>query len=371
MTNKVFLFELTTTEPVVITSNKGKSNFVETLRYIPASTILGAVAKEILLDNISNGLGECSRILDTSNTPRCDVCDVDNCKYRTLWRERKIKLTNAVFGEWTIDAPSVTNLQSIGESRVGQQKRDLLLSLFVESRGSIDVLLNTDLSNYKKKGGDVVGRDLSKDVEIVQFGRVSISPTFRTSEKGKLYGFTAIKEGQKFRFMVAADEEIGDCFSREIRVGAWKSRGMGRVKLKEAKSWDLEEYIEERSKQIVQGFDQINDLLEQFGVTSNHGTYIFLTDHTRENFWFNVVYKLHRIKRAKRYERKENGGYFILRDVVSAGSTGVFSLGSDPEDLAQKLATLEVGFVEEPWFDWIFFNHPVQYEKSLLMGVMV
>ena len=379
---KVFLIELETLEPVTITSNKGKSKFVESLRYIPASSILGAISRQAILENIAGGIGECSRISSPDVIPDCDNCNVESCRYRMLWKEKNLKLTNTVVGEWNIDAPGVINLQSIGELREkanGKGKRDLLLCLFVEQEeraGKIQprILLNETMnsSNYKKKPGDVVGcsiagEDEAVEVRVIQFGRVSIGYKFKTSKEGELYGFTAIEEGQKFRFMVVAQEELEDCFDCEVKIGAWKSRGMGLVKMRKVNSWRIEDYIEERSKQILTGFERINDVLGSYGIDGWYGTYTFLTDCTSGDIGFKREYKIHRIKRLRRYERRSDGSYFILRDVVSAGSVGVFSV-NEPEESSQKLAEMEIKFVEEPWFDWIFFNHPVHYEKSSLKG---
>jgi hypothetical protein len=300
-----------------------------------------------------------------------------------LWKKREVKLTNAAFGNWNIQAPSIVDLQSLGELRSGPNglKRDLLLYLFVEREGEegklpLNALLKRSLDslNYKKKAGNVVGADMAGengvgDVEVVQFGRVGVSYEFKASKKGELYGFTAIKEGQRFRFAAVINGELEDYFECETKVGAWRSRGMGLVKIKKVYTWDIEKYVEERRRQILHGFDKIGDLLAEYGVNNSYGTYTFLTDGTHENFGFDMSYKLHRIRRFRRYERKDDADFFILRDVISAGSTGVLSL-NNPEKESQKLAQLEVKFMEEPWFNWIHFNHPIHYEKSLLREVI-
>ncbi len=378
---KVLLVELETLEPVTIASNKGKSKFVESLRYIPASSILGAISREAILENIAGSVGRCSQILSPNVIPNCDNCNVENCRYRVLWKKKSLKLTNAVVGEWNIDAPSIVNLQSIGEPREktnGEGKKDLLLCLFVEQEeraGRIrpHVLLDkVGSSNYKKKPGDVVGCSIAGEnkaveVEMIQFNRVSIDYRFKTSKEGELYGFTAIRGGQKFRFMVVAQEELEDCFDCEVKIGAWKSRGMGLVKMRKLNSWKIEDYIEERSKQILTGFERVNDILGNYGIDGWYGTYTLLTDCTSEDIGFKQEYKIYRVKRLRRYERRSDGSYFILRDVICAGSVGVFSV-NEPEESSQKLAEMEIKFVEEPWFDWIFFNHPIHYEKSSLRG---
>lgn len=378
---KVLLVELETREPVTIASNKGKSKFVESLRYIPASSILGAISRQAILENIAGGVGECSRILSPNIIPNCDNCRVKSCRYKVLWKERNLKLTNAIAGEWNIDAPGVVNLQSIGELREkanGKGKRDLLLCLFVEQEeraGRIQprILLDRTIStsNYKKKPGNVVGCNIAGENEgaedgIIQFGRVSIDYKFKSSKEGELYGFTAIKERQKFRFMVVAQEEIEDCFDCEIKIGAWKSRGMGLVKMRKIDSWRIEDYIKERGEQILVGFERISEILGSYGIDGWYGTYTFLTDCTGD-FGLGQKYKIHRIRRLRRYERRSDGSYFVLRDVVSAGSVGVFSV-DNPEEISRKLAEMEIKFVEEPWFNWIFVNHPVHYEKSSLKG---
>lgn len=377
---KVFLMELETLEPITITSNKGKSKFIESLRYIPASSILGAISRQAILENVAGNIGECSWISNPNVIPSCDSCNVENCIYRMLWREKNLKLTNAVVGEWNADAPGVVNLLSIGELREkanGERRKDLLLCLFLEQKertGKVQprILLNETMnsSNYKKRPGDVVGYDIAgengvDEVKMIRFDRVSIDYKFKTSKEGELYGFTAIRDGQKFRFMVIAQEELEDFFDCEVKVGAWKSRGMGLVKMRKVNSWNIEDYSEERSKQILTGFERIGEELESYGIDGWYGTYTLLTDSRDVNI--KQEYKIHRIKRLRRYEKRNDGSYFILRDVISAGSVGVFSV-NEPEEGSQKLAEMEIKFIEGPWFDWIFFNHPIHYEKSSLRG---
>lgn len=376
MSLKVALIELRTVEPVVVVSKKGKSNFVDSLRYIPASSILGAIARNFVLKNVANKIGMCSSISSPNEIPECDVCHV-NCNYRKIWVDRcrdekgfGVKVSNAVSGKWDLDDPSLPCLLTAGEHRVSGYKRDLLLSLFVEhferETNSPNLLLKEgNTLDYKKKKFGYTGKLGDTDLEILQFGRVAISGRWRSSEKGYLYGFTAFTG--KLRFIAVLPEEVLADIGENLTVGAWKSRGLGLVEVKVLKEMDVEEYVERRTKAIVDGFKEIGKLLSSY-IEGCYGTYTLLTDSLK-NIDLGIKYGVHRVRRFKRFERRKDGAYFIVSDVVSMGSAGVFEVSDqEVESFAEKLAELELKS-DKPWFDWLFFNHPVHCRFSSLKEV--
>ena len=367
---KILLVELKTIEPVVITSKKGKTKYIESTSHIPASTILGAAARKVILENVDSGVGNCKKICDLSELPNCDECP-ENCKYRRVWVDKKIKLTNAVLGKWDFSSPGLVNLQSAGESRENGTKSDLLLLMFLDRMrwlGKAERSAEKSPVHYKKRPSTFDGKDF-REVEKIQITRVSIDERYKASKHGELYGFTAIRKGQKFRFMVLCDSDIGDLFNGEVKIGAWKSRGMGLVRMRVVESMEDDEYIERRSGEIEKGFEILSKTLEKYGVSGNYGTYTCMTDVTRE-MDLNSVFKLERGGKSVRFERRRDGDYFVVTDTITCGSVGVFEV-DEPEKMSRSLAEIELEAGAEPWFDWVFFNHPVHIKKSVLNGVEV
>ncbi|MEM0203757.1 MAG: hypothetical protein QXO16_07055 [Archaeoglobaceae archaeon] len=371
---RVFLVEARTIEPVVIASKKGKTGLIEGLRYIPASSIAGAIARMCILKNVRNSIGNCKQLEEVNKTPECSSCS-ENCLYRKIWVEKKFKVTNAVLGNWKFEKPGIAGLQTVGEQRVRGDKKDLLLFSFLERMFWLEKLNNNEAflkvsetlkeKGFKKKATDFDGESF-KSAELIQLTRTSVGEKLKTSKEGELYGFTAIKEGQTLRFMAVGDGELEEIFNDEVKVGAWKSRGMGLVRLKLVSSMNCGEFIEKRASEIRKGLEEISKLLSEFGLEGYFATCTYLTDGT-EMPNFGILHSIERFRRLVRYERIGENSNFILVDTISAGSAGVIRV-EEPESASKKLAEYEIRFFKYPWFDWVFFNHPVHYEFSALRG---
>lgn len=366
---KVFLCELITLEPVIIASKKGKTRFVETTNYLPASSIVGAVARRAVLENVANSVGNCKYIESVNQSPECQGCEV-NCLYRKIWIERDFKITNAVYGEWNLSSPGVSKLQTVCKPRTGRgESKDQLLFLFLEREfwsGKVKSMKIEEIRSigYKKSAVSFDGKSFNEP-KLTQFTRVAIDEKFRTSKEGMLYGFTAIEDGQKFRFALFCDESIAKAFDKEIRIGAWKSRGMGLVKINVVEKIDADRFVEQRAKEIRNGFDEISKLLD--GLPGYYGTYTYLTDGTKKPE-LEVLFQSEKTRKFVRFEKERNESYFVVRNTIQAGSAGVFYV-RNPEEESKRLAEMELKILNAPWFDWIFFNHPVHYEKSVLKEV--
>ncbi len=367
---RVFLVELETIEPVTIASKKGKTSFIEGLNYIPASSIAGAIARVCVLNNLKNSVGNCKNLKDTKRTPDCGTCS-ENCLYRKIWVEKRFKITNAVIGKWDYEKPGIVGLQSIGEQRVGKRdKKDLLLFLFLErmfwlgklkSREFLNVFEQLKEKGFKKRASDFDGQGF-RSAKVVQITRTSVGEKLRTSKEGELYGFTAIAEGQTLRFMAIGDEELEEVFKGEIKVGSWRSRGMGLVKLRLVDSTEYRDFVEKRSLAIKKGIEGISELTSDFGLEGYFTTYTHLTDGTK---MYDSEFSITRFRRLVRYERVERESSFVLTETISAGSAGVLKV-EEPEKVSRDLAESELRLHKFPWFDWVFFSHPVHYEFGVL-----
>uniref|UniRef100_A0A7C3RDZ7 CRISPR type III-associated protein domain-containing protein n=1 Tax=Archaeoglobus fulgidus TaxID=2234 RepID=A0A7C3RDZ7_ARCFL len=376
---RVFLVEMETVEPVVIAAKKGKSRFVEGLKYIPASSIAGAIARNIVLENILNSLGNCRDLASLNRTPDCANC-TENCLYRRLWIDRKVKITNGVLGEWDLSSPGISNLQTVCEPRLKHSKdfkMDFLLELLLErmlwlGKAKAGKIKNITEIGYKKIPSTYNGRDFA-EIKTIQLTRVTIDENFRTSKEGQLYSFTAIKDGEKLRFMIYCDEEFRNYLNGEIKIGAWKSRGMGLVKTKIVKEVSQEDYVRKRSEEISRGFQRIAEILSESGLDGHYGTYTYLTDGTKKietalrKLGLEMTFQAERVRKIIKYERNGTESLFVSLNAVSAGSAAVFK-AKEPESISQNLAELELNIFDFPWFDWVFFNHPVHFEKSVLKG---
>lgn len=369
---KVFLVEVETLEPVVVSAKKGKTRFVEGLNYIPASSITGAIARRCVLNNIRNSVGKCSELEDTNRTPECEDCP-ENCLYRKIWIDKRFKVTNAVFGNWSFEKPGIPGLQSVGERRSGgRDKKDLLMFLFLErmfwcgdlkNDRFLEIFEEVKKEGFKKRALDFDGNGFGS-AKVVRLTRTSVEEKLKTSKEGELYGFTAIAEKQNFRFMAIGDEELEEMFKGELKVGSWKSRGMGLVELKIVDSMGYERFVEKRSSEIIDGIERTSHLFSEFGLDGYFATYTYLTDGFNiPNF--ETVYSIERFRRLVRYERTARNSNFVLANTLSVGSVGVIRVG-EPEKVSKTLAEHEIRFSKYPWFDWVFFNHPVHYEFGIL-----
>jgi len=376
---RVFLVEIETVEPVVIASKKGKSKFVEGLKYIPASSIAGAIARKIVLENFRKSRGNCRDIATLNKTPDCANC-TENCLYKRLWVDRRAKITNGVLGEWDPSNPGIASLQSVCEPRSkqsGGSKKDFLLELLLEKmvwlgKANVGKIRDITEKGYKKSPSTYNGKDFA-ETKTIQFTRVTIDENFRSSKEGQLYSFTAMEPKNKLRFMIYCNEEFKEYLNGEMKIGAWRSRGMGLVRTRILKEIPQEDYLRKRSEEISRGFQRIAEILGEAGLDGYYGTYTYLTDGTKKievslkKLGLETVFQAERVRKLVKYERNGTESLFIAMNTISTGSATVFK-ARDPESVSQNLAELELNIFGYPWFDWVFFNHPVHFEKSVLRG---
>jgi len=81
-----------------------------------------------------------------------------------------------------------------------------------------------------------------------------------------------------------------------------------------------------------------------------------------------MTFQAERVRKIIKYERNGTESLFVSLNAVSAGSAAVFK-AKEPESISQNLAELELNIFDFPWYDWVFFNHPVHFEKSVFERV--
>jgi hypothetical protein len=396
----VGLIEVEAKTPIVIVSKKAKGGFLETTDYIPSSTILGGVARQIVIDNYSKGLGNCAKLRGPNDFPQCENCGAkDKCAYNYIWIEKRLKLSYFLPSNQKNfeDPPPIPSLQSLFKSREEELFIDglLLMALYrmsLRKEAKEDILLKkleTKEGPCKKSDASVRieenGAIKSLKITLNDAPHVAINPQLKTSETGYLYSYTMLSRGTKLTGLAVGDEQIIDenLNNSTISVGTGKSRGNGIVKLAVTKKQSLDEYTNMRGKLIKEGFEEIgkniNEFLERAKENLLFGTITGLSplpiksgSQPPENVAQRIdipsnqiIHLSYKMGTHIRYEF--NGGEnfeptFILSPVINPGYAGVFSIEGDLEKVSLNLAKREVDLTNyQPWFGWITINHPIHY----------
>ncbi|MBS7250213.1 MAG: hypothetical protein KIH08_06430 [Candidatus Freyarchaeota archaeon] len=395
----VALVEVEAKTPIVIVSKKGKGGFLETAEYIPSSTILGGIARKIVINNYSSGFGNCAKLNGPNEFPTCSTCGVrEKCIYNRIWFEKKLKLSYCFpFEQKDFEqSPPIPNLQSLFKSREEEREEELvdglllmaLYRLSIKKWAKEETLLErieTKTGPCKKSESSVYiqdGKIKNLGVKTNDSPHVAINLQFKTSEKGYLYSYTTISRETKFTALAIGDEENIDALNGEISIGTGKSRGNGIVELKVKKKEQLKDFISMRAKSIKKGFEEISKKMVNF-LEEPHKNYLFGTVTglsplpLNESRPFDAVGKRISIPREQivhlsykrgvhiRYEfndEKNSGPNFILSPVINPGYAGVFYTKGDLEEVSRSLAEIETNMNNyHPWFGWVTINHKIHY----------
>nr|MDO8080284.1 hypothetical protein [Candidatus Freyarchaeota archaeon] len=395
----VGLIEVETKSPIVIVSKKGKGGFLETTEHIPSSTILGGVARKIVIDNYSNGFGNCAKLNGPNKSPKCETCNVkEKCVYNSVWNEKKLKLSYCFpFEQKTLSEPCpIPSLQTLFKSREGKSREEevfvdglILMALHrlslrkVAKEETLLERLETGVRSFKKEDASVYlqnGKIKKLDVKINDSPHVAINHQFNASEKGYLYSYNMVSRGEKFTALAIGDQKLIEALKgKPISIGTGKSRGNGIVELRVVENKSLEDYIKLRAKSIKSGFEEIgkrvNKFLEKPREDLLFGTFTGLSPLPLKNGNQPFEAVARRIgvpsdqivhlsyKRGVHIRYEFDGGEspgptFILSSVINPGYAGVFSIKGDLEDVSQNLAEREVNLNDyHPWFGWVAINH--------------
>ncbi|MHA1363051.1 MAG: hypothetical protein ACTSP1_11080 [Candidatus Freyarchaeota archaeon] len=393
----VGLLRVEAKSPIVIVSKKGKGGFLETTEHIPGSTILGGVARRIIIDNFSKGFGNCKDLKGPNDLLKCAQCDAkDKCVYYAIWHRKELMLSYCLPLEQKSlsDPPPIPTLETLFKSREGDQLVDGLLlmsihKLSLRKEAREEALLEkieTRAGPCKKHSASVhvqKGEIKELEVRLTDSPHVAISHHFKAAEKRYLYSYTMIARGTKFTATAIGEEQLLNTLNNQtISIGTGKSRGNGIVELK-IEPQPLETYIDERAKSIKKGFEKITEKINSQLKTPKEDLYGTITGlspipltagekpDTVVSRRINPDKLIHlSYKRGTHIRYEFNGGEnmgptFVLTPVINPGYAGVFSLKGDPEQVSRNLAELETrldGY--EPWFGWVTINHPIHYTQQ-------
>ncbi|MHA1470737.1 MAG: RAMP superfamily CRISPR-associated protein, partial [Candidatus Asgardarchaeia archaeon] len=292
----IAVFKLKTLTPLVITAKRGAGNFIKTLDIIPASSLIGALCRAIVLTNMDNKRGKCAELKDTVTLPDCDNCSLnDKCLYPKLWRNQFLSNKNneKIIVSWAypinksiesninniLYAPVIPSLKSLIKPRIrmsdAKEIYDSLIfyGLFEIGRKYgitrfIDIL-GPKVKNRiptKPMSATVYYDEKSKRIQEIninttQITHITISDILKTvetgndGEKGELYHYEAISENNIFYFYIISKKRYIDLLMKHmkdhpIQIGAAKSRGYGFVEIEKVIETTVNKYISERIKKI-------------------------------------------------------------------------------------------------------------------------
>jgi len=392
----VGLVEVEVQSPVVIVAKKGKGRFYETTKHIPSSTILGGLAREIIIENNSEGFGNCANLKGPNEAPPCETCSVrEKCNYTYVWAEKKLKLSYCLphTQKALSEPPPIPSLASLFKARGEDIYTDGLIlitlqKLALKKEAKEKILMSKIKVNdteCKKETASVciqnnTIRELS--VELNNSPHVAINPTLKTSEKGYLFNYTTMSKGTKLTATVIGDEQIIEetVNNKTVSIGMGKSRGNGQVRLRVTDKKEIENYKEMRAKAIKKGLEDLqkgsSELLETEMGGFLLGTITGLsplpisegaspTEAVARRINVPPEQIIHLSYKQGTHTRFEfcgvnSGPTFILTPTLNLGYAGVFKVEGDLDGLSDALAQVEVNLNGyQPWFGWLTINHPI------------
>ena len=391
----IALLKIELREPLIITRKIGKGGFYSSLNALPGSTILGALSREAILTNVRDRRGGCAGLGSPNDPPPCEGCTEADCPYIALWREHRVKISDALpsigEGQKLGEAGAIPELQSIFKGKKSDILVDGLLFDAVQKmalrgkapRDPLRERLRINGEEVKRSPKTVSGHpSIDNGIREVTNGsysstHVCIDPSFRASKKGLLFSIEAHREGSVFLCNIVGEPVFIEKYvkDREVRLGASKSRGYGLAHLKVMEEIPLERYFEIRTRAIEKGFDEIQSLLSSYGVNTPIGTVtglspLPLVDRGSDLSPSQAVSERIGVPRSSlitlMYRRgvrpRWDGGFFVFTPSLNPGYAAAFTLQGDSRDEASRLARAEIELLAEiPGYGWIHVNHPVHY----------
>ncbi|MHA1339635.1 MAG: hypothetical protein ACTSRZ_05725 [Promethearchaeota archaeon] len=270
--------------------------------YILASSIIGAVRRKIIQNNIRDSKGNCHKIHSPSDILDCGGCsEKENCAYLKLINSENIRITNfyPIGNEegndsisLILNSPVLPRLGSIYERRVKDVEKpveEFLLFLFLHNlvfnnlnninnvEGSlIEKFMNLkkrfNLRDYKRRRMDCYCLEnheiTSPEIKYEDFAHCAIDYRTGSTIKEKLYFSSGLSKGMSsfYAYLILGDELNIDIFKGEFSIGMGRSRGFGKISIEVIEEMNIEKYIKLRGNKIKESFENLNEFLREFGI---------------------------------------------------------------------------------------------------------
>jgi|GEM_PF-2884577 hypothetical protein len=269
-------FLVENSSPLVIKEKRAKGNFYESLDYIPASTLLGAIAVHILEKSCPN--------YDGSKPVDCNNCSKTNCVFKKWIHDNGFPwlshayLTSQDEVSFLMNAPSLETMYS-AISQDGEEDfvdfllYELTVKRFLRTKPSKEF---SYLRNKPPKYWEIKNGRISKlDAKFTTFSHVAIDPRTKSAflesndsnePSGLLFTIKAIQPKHKFMFKALCNSEedynlIMEALKEGVWVGMGKSRGYGELRLVSGLKKDENEYKIERLKSMEEFSNKAKDFL--------------------------------------------------------------------------------------------------------------
>ena len=338
----VFLGRLETLEPVVIRDRYNRGGFYRSLPYIPSSTISGALLSRFFQERDGGG----------------DI--YENLAQRCVWLSHAYPWENDLSMEDTLPLPLKTLAKKKGE-------KDGYVSTAITAARMIDETL---------VGDEAVNRirDLDRKVDTVFFStkgpqkpytleaytHVSIDFRSRThgvirrgeEEMGLLYTTESIPPGSRFVLKGFVDREVYDMIKNgvKVKVGSYRNKGYGEVKIEVLEKMDLDDYKELRKNSLAKRAEDKYVILDV--VTGIFPQYL------EENLGSPIYER----SRKGSFKVWLNGKFHIYKGVIMSGSVFVYRNEKSVDDYVK----METTPPDDPisrlhGLNMVFFNNPVHF----------
>ena len=303
----VILGYIRTLEPVAITYRKGKKGgYVETLKYIPSSTILGSIISYI-------------------------GSEIENKEitYQDFPREYGEALFTPAFpvdfqGRIKIEDPLPLPFKTIAKDKNGKHVSVAIKWAEFFDKLDKEVLNYLTSLDYKVEYGFWYfdGNDVRRFApKTITYTHVALSYSTRTSLKGYLYTVEALSPGETFVFKACISERLFETLRETdpvtLKIGSAKSRGYGLVKITIDNSVSLGDYIDGRYEKVKSMLDENNYITVDF---VSEASIKKLEDLKKKALYHRIM-----VSRTKRYYsfHGENGELvekFYMMSIVEPGS---------------------------------------------------
>jgi hypothetical protein len=369
-------FTVENKSPIIIKERRVKGNFYEGLDYIPASTLIGAIATGMLEENCP--------IYDGIHSVDCSKCGKSNCKFNIWINEGMYPwlshgyITSVEKADPLIPLnPPMLETIGVTVNENGEEEFCDLLPYKLASKALLSIkpdVTSQPFRNKPPKYWEVRNGKICRiKVETMAYTHIAIDPITRSSyltkiEKettGLLFTLKTIKPKQKFMFKALCNDEdyevIRDILHRGVWIGMGKSRGYGYIKLLFSSMTEKNNYKEKRVDEIEKISDKVKEILKDLGLSlNNHIIIIDGVTHTsrqlEEMIRGKVMYRnyhtsdliIYRLGNIIKIRNLLRPGFVFVLESKSLNNYADLELSPPKNDRARWAGS-----------GWLQINHPV------------